>query len=172
MTNTGNGTIDAKENDCYIINMVKGDLTVENGTFYGSASVVQVEEGTLSVKGDAFDLHKKWEGSSKYLSNCIDDACAGGTANVATSGGTFVAFDPCAASDVEGAAYAKFVNITDLLQYKGGSLRMDVVQPSGCVLVTRWPFPKAQALLRTAGTSRRFRHLSRRMFAGWQTTMF
>ena len=32
---------------------------------------------------------------------------------------------PCAASDVEGAAYAKFVNITDLLQFKGGSLRMD-----------------------------------------------
>ena len=36
----------------------------------------------------------------------------------------------CTASDVEGAAYAKFVNITDLLQYKGGSLRMDVAQPS------------------------------------------
>ena len=37
---------------------------------------------------------------------------------------------PCAASDVEGAAYAKFVNITDLLQFKGGSLRMDVTDPS------------------------------------------
>lgn len=36
----------------------------------------------------------------------------------------------CTASDVEGAAYAKFVPITDLLQYKGGSLRMDVAQPS------------------------------------------
>lgn len=32
---------------------------------------------------------------------------------------------PCAASEVEGAAYAKFVNVTDLLQFKGGSLRMD-----------------------------------------------
>ena len=37
---------------------------------------------------------------------------------------------PCTKSDVEGAAYAKFVKITDLLQYKGGSLRMDVAQPS------------------------------------------
>ena len=37
---------------------------------------------------------------------------------------------PCAASDVEGAAYAKFVPITGLLQYKGGSPRMDVAQPS------------------------------------------
>ena len=200
VTITGNGTIDAKENDCYTINVVKGDLTIENGTFYGNVSVVQVEEGTLSVKGGTFDLHQKWEGSSKYLFNCIDDAYASGSAKVAISGGTFVGFDPsvspegegtsylapgyaptantdgtygvklaegayllqdyrsgdqtswtyptqdgmafagwykdasfkspCTESDVEGAAYAKFVKITDLLQYKGGSLRMDVAQPS------------------------------------------
>ena len=200
VTITGDGTIDAKENDCYTINVVKGDLTIENGTFYGNVSVVQVEEGTLSVKGGTFDLHQKWEGSSKYLFNCIDDAYASGSANVAISGGTFVGFDPsaspegegtsylapgyaptdngggtygvklaegayllqdyrsgdqaswtyptqegmafagwykdasfttaCTASDVEGAAYAKFAPITDLLQYKGGSLRMDVAQPS------------------------------------------
>lgn len=200
VTITGNGTIDAKENDCYTINVVKGDLTIENGTFYGNVSVVQVQEGTLSVKGGTFDLHQKWEGSSKYLFNCIDDAYAKGSANVAISGGTFVGFDPsaspegegtsylapgyapaanadgtygvklaegayllqdyrtgdqtswtyptqegmafagwykdasfttaCTASDVEGVAYAKFAPITDLLQYKGGSLRMDVAQPS------------------------------------------
>ena len=200
VTITGDGAIDAKENDCYTINVVKGDLTIENGTFYGNISVVQVQEGTLSVKGGTFDLHQKWEGSSKYLFNCIDNAYASGSANVAISGGTFVGFDPnvspegegtsylapgyaptdngdgtygvklaegayllqdyrsgdqaswtyptkegmafagwykdatfttpCAASDVEGAAYAKFVPITDLLQYKGGSLRMDVAQPS------------------------------------------
>lgn len=94
VTITGNGTIDAKENDCYTINVVKGDLTIENGTFYGNVSVVQVEEGTLSVKGGTFDLHQKWEGSSKYLFNCIDDAYVGGSANVAISGGTFIGFDP------------------------------------------------------------------------------
>lgn len=200
VTITGDGTIDAKENDCYTINVKKGDLTIENGTFYGNVSVVQVEEGTLSVKGGTFDLHQKWEGSSKYLFNCIDDAYAGGSANVAISGGTFVGFDPsvspegegtsylapgyaptdngdgtygvklaegayllqdyrsgdqatwtyptqegmafagwykdaaftapCTANDVEGAAYAKFVNITDLLKYKGRSLRMDKGDPS------------------------------------------
>ena len=37
---------------------------------------------------------------------------------------------PCTAEDVEGAAYAKFVKITDLLQFKGGSLRMDVGNPT------------------------------------------
>lgn len=94
VTITGNGTIDAKENDCYTINVAKGDLTIENGTFYGNVSVVQVEEGTLSVKGGTFDLHQKWEGSSKYLFNCIDEAYVDGSANVAISGGTFVGFDP------------------------------------------------------------------------------
>ena len=196
VTITGDGTIDAKENDCYTINVVKGDLTIENGTFYGNVSVVQVQEGTLSVKGGTFDLHQKWEGSSKYLFNCIDDAYASGSANVAISGGTFVGFDPsaspegegtsylapgyapvanadgtygvklaggayllqdyrsgkpaswtyptqegmafagwykdaafktaCTTSDVEGAAYAKFVKISDLITFKGGSIRTDL----------------------------------------------
>ena len=94
VTITGNGTIDAKENDCYTINVAKGDLTIENGTFYGNVSVVKVEEGTLSVKGGTFDLHQKWEGSSKYLFNCIDSEFTSGNAKVAISGGTFVGFDP------------------------------------------------------------------------------
>lgn len=105
VTITGNGTIEAKENDCYTINVKKGDLTIENGTFYGNVSVVQVEEGTLSVKGGTFDLHQKWEGSSKYLFNCIDDAYANGSANVAISGGTFVGFDPNVSPEGEGTSY-------------------------------------------------------------------
>ena len=105
VTITGNGTIDAKENDCYTINVVKGDLTIENGTFYGNVSVVQVQEGTLSVKGGSFDLHQKWEGSSKYLFNCIDNAYASGSAKVAISGGTFVGFDPSASPEGEGTSY-------------------------------------------------------------------
>ena len=105
VTITGDGTIDAKENDCYTINVVKGDLTIENGTFYGNVSVVQVQEGTLSVKGGTFDLHQKWEGSSKYLFNCIDDAYASGSANVAISGGTFVGFDPSASPEGKGTSY-------------------------------------------------------------------
>ena len=105
VTITGNGTMDAKENDCYTINVKKGDLTIENGTFYGNVSVVQVQEGALSVKGGTFDLHQKWEGSSKYLFNCIDDAYAKGSANVAISGGTFVGFDPSASPEGEGSSY-------------------------------------------------------------------
>ncbi len=94
VTITGNGTIAAKENDCYTINVVNGDLTIENGTFVGNISVVQVQKGSLTINGGAFSLLQKWEGGSKYLINCIDKAYVDGSATVAISGGTFVGFDP------------------------------------------------------------------------------
>ena len=97
VTITGNGTIAAKENDCYTINVVNGDLTIENGTFVGNISVVQVQKGSLTINGGAFSLLQKMtdgKGENRYLINCIDSAYADGSANVAISGGTFVGFDP------------------------------------------------------------------------------
>ena len=97
VTITGNGTIDAKENDCYTINVVNGDLTIENGTFVGNISVVQVQKGSLTINGGAFSLLQKMtdgKGENRYLINCIDDTYADGSATVAISGGTFVGFDP------------------------------------------------------------------------------
>ena len=97
MTITGNGTIAAKENDCYTINVVNGDLTIENGTFVGNISVVQVQKGSLTINGGAFSLLQKMtdgKGENRYLINCIDNAYADGSATVAISGGTFVGFDP------------------------------------------------------------------------------
>ena len=93
VTITGSGTIDAKENDCYTINVVNGELTIENGTFYGNVSVVQVEQGKLTVNGGSFALRQKWPGKH-YLFNCIDDAYKENTANVEIYGGTFDDFDP------------------------------------------------------------------------------
>ena len=97
VTITGNGTIAAKENDCYTINVVNGDLTIENGTFVGNLSVVQVQMGSLTINGGAFSLLQKMtdgKGENRYLINCIDSAYADGSAKVAISGGTFVGFDP------------------------------------------------------------------------------
>ena len=97
VTITGNGTIAAKENDCYTINVVNGDLTIENGTFVGNISVVQVQKGSLTINGGAFSLLQKMtdgKGENRYLINCIDKAYVDGSANVAISGGTFVGFDP------------------------------------------------------------------------------
>ena len=97
VTITGNGTIAAKENDCYTINVVNGDLTIENGTFVGNISVVQVQKGSLTINGGDFSLLQKMtdgKGENRYLINCIDDTYADGSATVAISGGTFVGFDP------------------------------------------------------------------------------
>ena len=97
VTITGNGTIAAKENDCYTINVVNGDLTIENGTFVGNISVVQVQKGSLTINGGAFSLLQKMtdgKGENRYLINCIDSEFTSGNANVAISGGTFVGFDP------------------------------------------------------------------------------
>lgn len=97
VTITGNGTIAAKQDDCYTINVVDGDLTIENGTFVGNISVVQVQKGSLTINGGNFSLLQKMtdgKGENRYLINCIDDAYADGSAKVAISGGTFVGFDP------------------------------------------------------------------------------
>ena len=97
VTITGNGTIEAKENDCYTFNVVNGGLTIENGTFVGNISAVQVQEGSLTINGGEFSLLQKMtdgKGANRYLINCIDDAYTDGSAKVAIKGGTFEDFDP------------------------------------------------------------------------------
>lgn len=106
VTITGNGSIEAMENDCYTINVKNGNLTIENGTFVGNVSVVQVESGTLTISGGEFKLLQKWEGSSKYLINCIDKNYENKSAVVDIRGGKFVDFDPNVAPEkkVDGKA--------------------------------------------------------------------
>ena len=106
VTITGDGSIEAKENDCYTINVKNGNLTIENGRFVGNVSVVQVEKGTLTINGGEFKLLQKWEGSSKYLINCIDENYENKTAVVDIRGGKFVDFDPNVAPEkkVDGKA--------------------------------------------------------------------
>ena len=106
VTITGNGSIEAKENDCYTINVKNGNLTIENGIFVGNVSVVQVESGTLTINGGEFKLLQKWEGSSKYLINCIDKNYENKSAVVDIRGGKFVDFDPNVAPEkkVDGKA--------------------------------------------------------------------
>ena len=106
VTITGNGSIEAKENDCYTINVKNGELTIENGKFVGNVSVVQVEKGTLTINGGEFKLLQKWEGSSKYLINCIDKNYEDNSAVVDIRGGKFVDFDPNVAPEkkVDGKA--------------------------------------------------------------------
>lgn len=94
VTVMGDGTIAAKENDCYTFNIVNGELTIENGTFVGNVSVVQVQKGKLTINGGTFSLLQKWHGEDRYLINCIDEEFTANNAQVAIYGGSFAGFDP------------------------------------------------------------------------------
>ena len=104
VTITGNGTLKAKENDCYTINMIDGDLTIENGTIIGNVSAVQVQKGHLLIRGGTFSLLQKWHGKSTYLINIIDPAYKDGSGTVTIIGGTFVDYVPSQSTSENPAA--------------------------------------------------------------------
>ena len=99
VTFTGNGTIDAEcnGNGAYGVDII-GDasLIVQNGTFKGGPSGVQVTKGTLVIYDGFFGVvdgvpSDQW----KYAINCIDASFANGTARIYALGGTYC-FDPSA----------------------------------------------------------------------------
>ncbi len=93
----GNGKLDAKENDCYGINVAGGaHLIIEDGTFVGNISAVQVDSGICEIKGGVFDIKQLYNGY-QYLLNCIDANYKNGTAKFIVTGGTFVGYNPASA---------------------------------------------------------------------------
>lgn len=103
LTITGNGTLKAKENDCYAVDVQDGaTLTIENGTFVGNIHAVYVYQGELTVKGGAYSIQQKYSDTAKadeFVLNCYDKHRTEGTAKITVTGGTFVKFNPanCAA---------------------------------------------------------------------------
>lgn len=103
LTITGNGTLQAKENDCYAVDVQDGaKLTIENGTFVGNVHAVYVYQGELTVKGGAYSIQQKYPDTAKtdeFVLNCYDANFKNGTAKITVTGGTFEKFNPanCAA---------------------------------------------------------------------------
>ena len=58
LTITGNGTLDAKKDDCYAVDVQDetAKATLENGTFVGNITTVYVFEGTLVVKDGSYSI--------------------------------------------------------------------------------------------------------------------
>ena len=98
LTITGNGTLQAKENDCYAVDVMDGGIcTIESGTFVGNIHAVYVREGTLVVNGGTFSVQQKYPDSSKaneFVLNCYDDHYRNGSASILVTGGTFENFNP------------------------------------------------------------------------------
>ena len=111
LTVTGNGVMncEAGGNQVYGINVNGGRVVIENGTFYGAMTAIQVQKGTLEIKGGFFDMAPTCKAAvpqyAKFVVNCIDSAWKNGTASISITGGTFVNFDPSANPEGKGTSY-------------------------------------------------------------------
>lgn len=98
LTIDGNGTFQAKKDDCYAVDVQDGaNVVIENGTFIGNIHAVYVLEGTLTVKGGFFAVQQKYPDATKaneFVLNCYDENRADGKASIVVMGGTFVNFNP------------------------------------------------------------------------------
>ena len=99
LTITGNGTLKAKKDDCYPVDVQDegAQLTIENGTFIGNIHAVYVETGAAYIKGGTYSVQQKYPDPSKtdeFVLNLYDANRRNGTAKLSVSGGIFVAFNP------------------------------------------------------------------------------
>ncbi|HAX30354.1 MAG TPA: hypothetical protein DCX96_03645 [Oscillibacter sp.] len=91
------GGIDTGVNGGYGINVRNGaTLTINDGSYYGGGTTVQVQKGTLIINGGHFacEPYSNPVYGYKFLINCIDAAYKDGSAKIIIKGGTFVNFDP------------------------------------------------------------------------------
>ena len=96
VTIRGNGTIDAEANysNSYGIGIVNGgNLTIENGTYTGATTAVQVTNGSLKVYDGSFDLAKTIKSVAPeyahYAVNAIDSEFKNGNAKIELLGGRY-----------------------------------------------------------------------------------
>lgn len=98
LTIKGAGTLQARENDCYAVDVQDGGkVIIEDGTYVGNIHAVYVYEGTAEIKGGKYSIQQTYPGSGKeyeFVLNCYDANRAAGTAKILVSGGEFVKFNP------------------------------------------------------------------------------
>ena len=96
LTVTGNGTLQAKKDDTYAIDVNGGSCTIENGTFVGNVHAVYVLQGTLVVKGGTFSVQQTYSAAQPYefVLNCYDTNYENGSAQITVYGGSFEGFNP------------------------------------------------------------------------------
>ena len=97
----GTGTLFAKENDCYAIDVRDGGiLVVESGTYIGNISSVYVHSGIAYINGGYYKVQQisSANGYGETI-NCYDANFKNGTAKVIISGGSFYNFNPTDAAE-------------------------------------------------------------------------
>ena len=98
LTIKGAGTLQAKENDCYAVDVQDGGkVVIEDGTYVGNIHAVYVQKGTAEIKGGKYSIQQTYPDAAKaygFVLNCYDKNRKNGTAKILVSGGEFVKFDP------------------------------------------------------------------------------
>ena len=97
----GTGTLLAKENDCFAVDVRDGSaLIIESGTYVGNISSVYVHTGIAYINGGYYKVQQT-SGINGYgeTINCYDANFKNGTAKVIISGGSFYNFDPTDAAE-------------------------------------------------------------------------
>lgn len=102
LTIKGAGTLQAKENDCFAVDVQDGGtVVIEDGTYVGNIHAVYVFEGTAEIMGGKYSIQQLSSNPDPYgyVLNCYDDMRKNGKAKILVSGGEFVKFNPadCAA---------------------------------------------------------------------------
>lgn len=100
----GGGTLKAKENDCFTLDVYAYDtknventkLTINAGNYVGNISAVYAFTGKVTINGGHFSIQQKESGSDPYrlTLNCYDSSYTAGGAGFTVNGGTFENFDP------------------------------------------------------------------------------
>ena len=96
------GTLQAKENDCFAVDVQDGGtVVIEDGTYVGNVHAVYVFEGTAEIMGGKYSIQQLSSNPDPYgyVLNCYDKNRKNGIAKIIVTGGEFVKFNPadCAA---------------------------------------------------------------------------
>lgn len=98
LTIKGAGTLQAKENDCYAVDVQDGGtVVIEDGTYVGNIHAVYVQKGTAEIMGGKYSIQQTYPEAAKaygFVLNCYDENRKNGTAKILVSGGEFVKFNP------------------------------------------------------------------------------
>ena len=100
-SDAGTGTLLAKENDCFAVDVRNGGmLIIESGNYIGNSSSVYVHSGTAYINGGYYEV-QQISGINGYgeTINCYDANFKNGTAKVIISGGSFCNFNPTDAAE-------------------------------------------------------------------------
>lgn len=110
LTLKGDGTVKAKENDCYALLVSDdGHLIIEDGTYVGNIDALHVYEGLAEIKGGSYSIQQlcplTGHGPYDFVLNCKNENYAAGKANIIVTGGSFQGFDPANAKSDDAASY-------------------------------------------------------------------